>query len=192
MAVLLSTAGWAAEQPALSDRAYRAVNKAQALITEKKYGEANAKLQEALSGAGERVYDKGSFCRPWASWRRNKRSTVRRPSTSPMPSPLAGCPSRWPSRCATTWPSSTWRRELQGLHQHHEPVVREPRQGRETDPARLHHAGQRPCAAQAVSRSHSGGGQRDQALRGQGAGVLVPAEDGSSLRAEAVRRPPRC
>ncbi|TNH66898.1 hypothetical protein CF141_22085, partial [Aeromonas hydrophila] len=59
MAVLLSTAGWAAEQPALSDRAYRAVNKAQALITEKKYGEANAKLQEALSGAGERVYDKG-------------------------------------------------------------------------------------------------------------------------------------
>ena len=59
MAVLLSTASWAAEQPALSDRAYRAVNKAQALITEKKYGEANAKLQEALSGAGERVYDKG-------------------------------------------------------------------------------------------------------------------------------------
>jgi tetratricopeptide (TPR) repeat protein len=59
MAVLLSTATWAAEQPALSDRAYRAVNKAQALITEKKYGEANAKLQEALSGAGERVYDKG-------------------------------------------------------------------------------------------------------------------------------------
>ena len=36
MAVLLSTASWAAEQPALSDRAYRAVNKAQALITEKK------------------------------------------------------------------------------------------------------------------------------------------------------------
>ena len=60
MAVLLSTAGWAAEQPALSDRAYRAVNKAQALITEKKYGEANAKLQEALSGAGERGCDKGA------------------------------------------------------------------------------------------------------------------------------------
>ncbi|MCV5555435.1 hypothetical protein OFN13_30555, partial [Escherichia coli] len=37
----------------------RAVNKAQELITEKKYGEANAKLQDALSGAGERVYDKG-------------------------------------------------------------------------------------------------------------------------------------
>ncbi|HHQ4475602.1 TPA: tetratricopeptide repeat protein [Aeromonas veronii] len=59
MAVLLSTASWAAEQPALSDRAYRAVNKAQELITEKKYGEANAKLQDALSGASERVYDKG-------------------------------------------------------------------------------------------------------------------------------------
>ncbi|PKQ73016.1 tetratricopeptide repeat protein [Aeromonas sobria] len=59
MAVLLSTASWAAEQPALSDRAYRAVNKAQELITEKKYGEANAKLQDALSGAGDRVYDKG-------------------------------------------------------------------------------------------------------------------------------------
>ena len=51
MAVLLSTATWAAEQPALSDRAYRAVNKAQALITEKKYGEANA---EAAGGAVRR------------------------------------------------------------------------------------------------------------------------------------------
>ncbi|MGL4932424.1 MAG: tetratricopeptide repeat protein [Aeromonas sp.] len=59
MAVLLSTASWAAEQPTLSDRAYRAVNKAQELITGKRYGEANAKLQEALAGAGERVYDKG-------------------------------------------------------------------------------------------------------------------------------------
>ncbi|ENY73665.1 TPR-repeat-containing protein [Aeromonas diversa CDC 2478-85] len=59
LAVLISTAPLAAEQPALSDRAYRAVNKAQELITEKRYGEANAKLQEALSGASERVYDKG-------------------------------------------------------------------------------------------------------------------------------------
>ena len=59
MAVLLSTASWAAEQPALSDRAYRAVNKAQELITDKQYGLANARLQEALSSAGERVYDKG-------------------------------------------------------------------------------------------------------------------------------------
>ena len=25
--------------------------------------------QEALSGAGERVTTRGSFCRPWASWR---------------------------------------------------------------------------------------------------------------------------
>ncbi|MBM0491209.1 tetratricopeptide repeat protein [Aeromonas jandaei] len=59
MAVLLSTASWAAEQPALSDRAYRAVNKAQELITDKQYGLANARLQEALSSAGDRVYDKG-------------------------------------------------------------------------------------------------------------------------------------
>ncbi|MCF5726418.1 tetratricopeptide repeat protein [Aeromonas veronii] len=59
MAVLLSTASWAAEQPTLSDRAYRAVNKAQELITDKQYGLANARLQEALSSAGERVYDKG-------------------------------------------------------------------------------------------------------------------------------------
>ena len=36
MAVLLSTASWAAEQPTLSDRAYRGGNKAQELITEKK------------------------------------------------------------------------------------------------------------------------------------------------------------
>ncbi|MCF5765457.1 tetratricopeptide repeat protein [Aeromonas veronii] len=59
MAVLLSTASWAAEQPALSDRAYRAVNKAQELITDKQYGLANARLQEALSSVGDRVYDKG-------------------------------------------------------------------------------------------------------------------------------------
>ncbi|WP_111873460.1 tetratricopeptide repeat protein [Aeromonas bivalvium] len=59
LAVLMSTASWAAEQPSLSDRAYRAVNKAQELIAAKKYGEANAKLQDALSGAGEKVYDKG-------------------------------------------------------------------------------------------------------------------------------------
>ncbi|CAJ1803814.1 hypothetical protein PEKONANI_01356 [Aeromonas jandaei] len=59
MAVLLSTASWAAEQPALSDRAYRAVNKAQELIADKQYGLANARLQEALSSVGERVYDKG-------------------------------------------------------------------------------------------------------------------------------------
>lgn len=59
LAVLISTAPRAAEQPALSDRAYRAVNKAQALISEKRYGEANGKLQEALAGTGERIYDKG-------------------------------------------------------------------------------------------------------------------------------------
>ncbi|MHC9244628.1 tetratricopeptide repeat protein [Aeromonas jandaei] len=59
MAVLLSTASWAAEQPALSDRAYRAVNKAQELIADKQYGLANARLQEALSSVGDRVYDKG-------------------------------------------------------------------------------------------------------------------------------------
>ncbi|QWL58920.1 tetratricopeptide repeat protein [Aeromonas jandaei] len=59
MAVLLSTASWAAEQPALSDRAYRAVNKAQELIADKQYGLANARLLEALSSVGDRVYDKG-------------------------------------------------------------------------------------------------------------------------------------